>query len=69
MLNILRCSQVHDYGEYPNDLVSWLLKAVHEKDPSAPPTEKALNEDSRNLVVAGRYLDFCMFSDWHSLGN
>lgn len=47
--------QVHDYGESPRDLISWILKAVHEKDPSAPPTKKALEEDSRNLIVAGRY--------------
>lgn len=61
VLNIAQWLQTHDYGEYPSDLISWLLKAVHEKDPSAPPTEKALHEDARNLVVAGRYLKpFCL---------
>ncbi|KAH8812452.1 putative benzoate 4-monooxygenase cytochrome P450 [Xylogone sp. PMI_703] len=42
-----------DPQQYPQDIVSWLLKAVTEKDISAPPTESALHEDSRVVIVAG----------------
>ncbi|KAJ5939345.1 hypothetical protein N7466_002479 [Penicillium verhagenii] len=42
-----------DAKEYPNDVVSWLLKAYVEKDISAPPTATALHEDSRAVLVAG----------------
>lgn len=34
-------------------MVSWLLKAYVEKDISAAPTEAALHEDSRVVIVAG----------------
>lgn len=40
-------------NEYPQDIVSWLLKAYIEKDVSAPPSDTALHEDSRTLIVAG----------------
>lgn len=33
--------------------MTWLLKAVIEKDISASPTEKSLSEDARTLIVAG----------------
>lgn len=33
--------------------MSWLLKAIVERDASASPTEESLNEDSRLLIVAG----------------
>lgn len=33
--------------------MSWLLKAYVEKDVSAPPTEAALHEDSRVVIIAG----------------
>ncbi|KAI9926158.1 hypothetical protein MW887_004621 [Aspergillus wentii] len=39
--------------EYPQDVVSWLLKAFVEKDVSAAPTEDCLHEDSRVVIVAG----------------
>ncbi|KAI1372782.1 putative benzoate 4-monooxygenase cytochrome P450 [Hypoxylon crocopeplum] len=42
-----------DPEEYPTDVMSWLLKAVVEKDISASPTEKSLEEDARALLVAG----------------
>ncbi|KAJ5648973.1 uncharacterized protein N7484_002696 [Penicillium longicatenatum] len=37
----------------PKDVISWLLKAIEEKDPSAPPGDQALNEDGRLMIVAG----------------
>ncbi|KAJ5348692.1 uncharacterized protein N7506_001945 [Penicillium brevicompactum] len=39
--------------ETPQDVVSWLLKAYVEKDASAAPSEAALHEDSRVVIVAG----------------
>ncbi|KAE8154452.1 cytochrome P450 [Aspergillus avenaceus] len=39
--------------KYPDDLISWLLKAYVENDSSASPSETALHEDSRVLIVAG----------------
>ncbi|OCL06104.1 cytochrome P450 [Glonium stellatum] len=38
---------------YPQDVVSWLLKAFEEKDISSSPSEDALHEDSRVMVIAG----------------
>jgi len=43
-----------DGDEYPQDIISWLLKAVKEKDVSAPQTAAALEDDSRLMIVAGR---------------
>ncbi|KAI1135583.1 monooxygenase [Hypoxylon sp. FL0543] len=37
----------------PEDIMSWLLKAVFEKDVSAPSTKEALEEDCRALIIAG----------------
>lgn len=45
-----------DNEEYPNDIVSWLLKAVFEKDASAAPTKEALDYDSRLVLLAGRFV-------------
>ncbi|KAF4302301.1 putative benzoate 4-monooxygenase cytochrome P450 [Botryosphaeria dothidea] len=42
-----------DPEQYPQDIVSWLLKAYVEKDTSASPTEEALHEDSRVVIIAG----------------
>ncbi|KAJ5527378.1 hypothetical protein N7513_011537 [Penicillium frequentans] len=42
-----------DFNEYPQDVVSWLLKAHVEKDVSAAPTPTALHEDARVILVAG----------------
>lgn len=39
--------------EYPQDIVSWLVKAVMDKDPAASPSDPALHEDSRVVIVAG----------------
>ncbi|KAL1961494.1 hypothetical protein VTN77DRAFT_1673 [Rasamsonia byssochlamydoides] len=39
--------------QYPQDIVSWLLKAYVEKDVSASPSEAALHEDSRVVIIAG----------------
>ena len=43
-----------DPEQYPQDIVSWLLKAFVEKDVSASPSEDALHEDSRVIIIAGR---------------
>ncbi|EFQ92355.1 hypothetical protein PTT_10567 [Pyrenophora teres f. teres 0-1] len=45
--------QSWDGEEYPHDIISWLLKAVKEKDVSAPQTAAALEDDSRLMIVAG----------------
>ncbi|KAH0524178.1 hypothetical protein TsFJ059_009080 [Trichoderma semiorbis] len=37
----------------PRDIISWLLKALNEGDPSAPPGEIAIQEDARLLIIAG----------------
>ncbi|KAH8894611.1 cytochrome P450 [Thozetella sp. PMI_491] len=37
----------------PHDVATWLIKAKEEEDRSAPPTQKALEEDSRLLIIAG----------------
>lgn len=42
-----------DPQQYPQDIVSWLLKAFTEKDISASPTEESLHEDSRVVIIAG----------------
>ncbi|RAK99283.1 cytochrome P450 [Aspergillus ibericus CBS 121593] len=43
----------HSPDKTPQDIISWLLKAQAEKDRSAPPTPKALHEDSNVLILAG----------------
>ncbi|KAF2185244.1 cytochrome P450 [Zopfia rhizophila CBS 207.26] len=42
-----------DGEKYPQDIVSWLLKAVNEKDVSASPSSVALEDDSRVVIIAG----------------
>ncbi|KAB8238047.1 cytochrome P450 [Aspergillus alliaceus] len=42
-----------DGKKYPQDIVSWLVKAFVEDDVSAAPTELALHDDSRVVIVAG----------------
>ncbi|KAL4812321.1 cytochrome P450 [Aspergillus spinulosporus] len=42
-----------DINEPPQDVTSWLLKAYIQKEVSATPTENALHEDSRAVIVAG----------------
>ncbi|KAI0135899.1 cytochrome P450 [Daldinia grandis] len=42
-----------DLEKYPQDIMTWLLKAVIEKDISASPTAQSLSEDARTLIVAG----------------
>ncbi|KAF4307737.1 Cytochrome P450 [Botryosphaeria dothidea] len=41
------------HDQDPQDLISWLLKARHYNDRSAPPGKIALNEDARLIVIAG----------------
>ncbi|KAJ6102752.1 hypothetical protein N7486_005179 [Penicillium sp. IBT 16267x] len=50
---IVQKQKTWDVNEYPQDVVSWLLKAYVEKDVSAAPTPNALHEDSRAVLVAG----------------
>ncbi|KAE8333837.1 cytochrome P450 [Aspergillus sergii] len=47
--------QSWDYDKYPQDIISWILKAFIDNDVSAPPSEPALHDDSRVVVIAGRY--------------
>ncbi|CAI6342209.1 unnamed protein product [Periconia digitata] len=42
-----------DPEKYPQDISSWLVKAVMEKDISASPTEESLRDDGRLIIVAG----------------
>ncbi|ORY18831.1 cytochrome P450 67 [Clohesyomyces aquaticus] len=44
----------HKDGEkIPQDIVSWLLKAVKDKEASASPSPAALEDDSRVVIIAG----------------
>ena len=45
--------QTWDPEQYPQDIVSWLLKAVKEKDVSASPSAISLEDDSRVVIIAG----------------
>ncbi|KAF2493710.1 putative benzoate 4-monooxygenase cytochrome P450 [Lophium mytilinum] len=45
--------QSWDPEKYPQDIVSWLLKAFNEKDISSSPSEEALHDDSRVVIIAG----------------
>lgn len=38
----------------PDDMISWFLKAIRDGDAGAAPTRKALEEDTRSVVMAGR---------------
>ncbi|EKG16556.1 Cytochrome P450 [Macrophomina phaseolina MS6] len=42
-----------DTTQDPHDLISWLLKARHAGDRSAPPGKIALDEDARLIIIAG----------------
>ncbi|PIG82069.1 cytochrome P450 [Aspergillus arachidicola] len=42
-----------DHDKYPQDIISWILKAFIDNDVSAPPSEPALHDDSRVVVIAG----------------
>ncbi|KAE8357001.1 cytochrome P450 [Aspergillus coremiiformis] len=42
-----------DSEKPPQDIISWLLKSFIEKDSSASPSESALNDDSRLIIIAG----------------
>ncbi|KAK7920224.1 cytochrome P450 67 [Apiospora marii] len=39
--------------ENPRDIVSWLLKAMAEKDGTGPPSTMALDQDTKLLLIAG----------------
>ncbi|KAF2202071.1 cytochrome P450 67 [Delitschia confertaspora ATCC 74209] len=45
--------KTYDAEKTPQDIVSWLLKAVKEKDVSASPSPEALEDDSRVVIIAG----------------
>ncbi|KAL1592404.1 hypothetical protein SLS59_009757 [Nothophoma quercina] len=42
-----------DKEQYPQDIISWLLKAVKDKDVSASPSPEALEDDTRVVIIAG----------------
>ncbi|KAI1511990.1 Cytochrome P450 [Pyrenophora tritici-repentis] len=46
-------SKVQEHLSQFDDIISWLLKAVKEKDVSAPQTAAALEDDSRLMIIAG----------------
>ncbi|OOF92465.1 hypothetical protein ASPCADRAFT_153077 [Aspergillus carbonarius ITEM 5010] len=50
---IERKQETWDATAYPEDVVSWLLKAYVEQDISAPPSKAALHDDSRAIIIAG----------------
>ncbi|OBS15711.1 hypothetical protein FPOA_13494 [Fusarium poae] len=37
----------------PQDIMSWLVKAMEDGDPCAPPGDQAVEEDARLLIIAG----------------
>jgi hypothetical protein len=39
----------------PADVMSWLIRAEDQGDRSAPPGKGAMEEDSRLLIITGRY--------------
>jgi cytochrome P450 len=43
-----------DADNYPQDVISWLLKAVKDKEIAAPPSPEALEDDTRVVIIAGR---------------
>lgn len=43
-----------DKEQYPQDIISWLLKAVKDKDVCASPSPEALEDDTRVVIIAGR---------------
>jgi cytochrome P450 len=43
-----------DIEKYPQDIISWLLKAVKDNDVSASPSPEALEDDTRVVIIAGR---------------
>lgn len=43
-----------DTVKKPTDVISWLLKAIDDHDPSAPPGDGALYDEGRLAIVAGR---------------
>ncbi|GME27678.1 cytochrome p450 [Neofusicoccum parvum] len=52
--NEVRVKQMkYESEKYPQDIISWLIKAYNEKDVSAAPSEIALHEDSRAVIIAG----------------
>ncbi|KAE8353448.1 monooxygenase [Aspergillus coremiiformis] len=42
-----------DRDQYPQDIVSWLLKAFVDRDISASPSKASLHEDARVVIIAG----------------
>ncbi|TFA99953.1 hypothetical protein CCMA1212_008236 [Trichoderma ghanense] len=42
-----------DKEKEPQYVMSWLLKAMDEKNPSAPPSEQSVEEDARLLIITG----------------
>jgi cytochrome P450 len=45
--------QTFDPDEYPQDISTWIIKAVMEKDISASPTVESLGDDARLIIIAG----------------
>ncbi|KAF2689772.1 cytochrome P450 67 [Lentithecium fluviatile CBS 122367] len=42
-----------DSEKEPQDIASWLLKAIKDQDTSASPTKESLADDSRVMIIAG----------------
>ena len=47
-------NETWDNEKVPQDIISWLLKAVKDKDVSASPSPEALEDDTRVVIIAGR---------------
>lgn len=43
----------------PQDVISWLLKAIKDGDASAAPSAEAMEDDTRVIIIAGRYVVAC----------
>ncbi|KAF2130546.1 putative benzoate 4-monooxygenase cytochrome P450 [Dothidotthia symphoricarpi CBS 119687] len=42
-----------DKEKQPQDVISWLLKAMKDKDASAAPSPEAMEDDTRVIIIAG----------------
>jgi cytochrome P450 len=51
-----------DTEKKPTDVVSWLLKAKDDGDPSAPASDRYLYDEGRLAIVAGRSVDVLILS-------
>ncbi|KAJ5938975.1 hypothetical protein N7466_002109 [Penicillium verhagenii] len=52
-MNERRAEWRENTTEKPTDIVSWLLQAIEDRDPAAPPTDHAFFDEGRLAIIAG----------------